>query len=149
LTSNQFHYNRIPVRLLPVNTYTADPALTSPPGDWLPPETRGPSRSWAGSPPALGDACDRQPARLAALLARIECGAGGVDESVVFRLGTSLTRLLTARQAVAASSEVVECFGGAGHMEDTGIARLLRDARVAFAMSEARVSGLPAEAGGR
>jgi acyl-CoA dehydrogenase len=68
--------------------------------------------------------------RLAALLGRIECGSATVDESVVFRLGASLTKLYTARQAVAGASEVVECFGGAGYMEDTGVARHLRDAQV-------------------
>lgn len=68
--------------------------------------------------------------RLAALLGRIECGAASVDEAVVFRLGASLTKLYTARQAVAGASEVIECFGGAGYMEDTGIARHLRDAQV-------------------
>jgi alkylation response protein AidB-like acyl-CoA dehydrogenase len=68
--------------------------------------------------------------RMAALLGRIECGTATVDETVIFRLGTSLTKLYTARQAVAGASEVVECFGGAGYMEDTGIARLLRDAQV-------------------
>jgi alkylation response protein AidB-like acyl-CoA dehydrogenase len=68
--------------------------------------------------------------RLAALLGRIECGTATVDEAVVFRLGTSLTKLYTARQAVAGASEVVECFGAAGYMEDTGIARVLRDAQV-------------------
>ncbi|HXM55524.1 MAG TPA: acyl-CoA dehydrogenase family protein [Candidatus Dormibacteraeota bacterium] len=68
--------------------------------------------------------------RLAALLGRIECGTASVDEAVVFRLGASLTKLYTARQAVAAASEVLEAFGGAGYMEDTGIARLLRDAQV-------------------
>src|SRR5207253_6857849 len=68
--------------------------------------------------------------RLAALLGRIECAAASVDEVVVFRLGASLTKLYTARQAVAGASEVVEAFGGPGYMEDTGIARLLRDAQV-------------------
>src|SRR5262249_5075699 len=68
--------------------------------------------------------------RMAALLGRIECGSASVDETVVFRLGTSLTKLYTARQAVAGTSEIVECFGGAGYMEDTGIARILRDAQV-------------------
>jgi acyl-CoA dehydrogenase len=68
--------------------------------------------------------------RLAALLGRIECGGATVDESVVFRLGASLTKLYTARQAVMGASEVVECFGAAGYMEDTGIARHLRDAQV-------------------
>jgi acyl-CoA dehydrogenase len=68
--------------------------------------------------------------RLATLFGRIECGTATVDESVVFRLGASLTKLYTARQAVTGASEVVECFGGAGYMEDTGIARHLRDAQV-------------------
>jgi hypothetical protein len=44
--------------------------------------------------------------RLAALLVRIECAAGSVDEVVVFRLGASLTKLYTARQAVVGASEV-------------------------------------------
>jgi alkylation response protein AidB-like acyl-CoA dehydrogenase len=68
--------------------------------------------------------------RLATLLGRIECGAASVDETVSFRLGASLTKVYTARQAVAGASEVIECFGGAGYMEDTGIARHLRDAQV-------------------
>src|SRR5262249_61605800 len=68
--------------------------------------------------------------RLAELLGRIECGVASVDDTMAFRLGTSLTKLYTARQAVAGASEVVESFGGAGYMEDTGIARLLRDAQV-------------------
>jgi alkylation response protein AidB-like acyl-CoA dehydrogenase len=38
--------------------------------------------------------------RLAALLGRIECGMAGVDELMVFRLATSLTKLYTAKQAV-------------------------------------------------
>ena len=68
--------------------------------------------------------------RLAALLGRIEQGAASVDETVVFRLGASLAKLYTGRQAVAGASEALECFGGAGYMEDTGIARHLRDAQV-------------------
>lgn len=31
---------------------------------------------------------------------------------------------------MAAASELVECFGGAGYIEDTGLPRLLRDAQV-------------------
>jgi acyl-CoA dehydrogenase len=108
------------------------------------------ARGYAASRTAFGRALDRLPLqrqvlvqlavqaeaalaltmRLAALLGRIECGTATVDESVVFRLGASLTKLYTARQAVAGASEVVECFGGAGYMEDTGIARHLRDAQV-------------------
>ncbi len=68
--------------------------------------------------------------RLAALMGRIECGVAGEEERQLFRVGTSLTKLWTARQAVACASEAIEAFGGAGYMEDTGIARLLRDAQV-------------------
>jgi hypothetical protein len=39
-------------------------------------------------------------------------------------------KLLTAKQAVAVTSEGLESFGGAGYVEDTGLPRLLRDAQV-------------------
>ena len=52
------------------------------------------------------------------------------DESAVLRLLTPLAKLYTARQAVAGMSEVLEAFGGAGYIEDTGLPRLLRDAQV-------------------
>ena len=41
-----------------------------------------------------------------------------------------ITKLTTAKQAVAAVSEVVEAFGGAGYVEDTGLPTLLRDTQV-------------------
>jgi hypothetical protein len=41
-----------------------------------------------------------------------------------------LAKLATARLAVAAAAECLECFGGAGYVEDTGIPRMLRDAQV-------------------
>jgi len=68
--------------------------------------------------------------RLAALMGRVECGVADEEERLLFRVCTSLSKLYTARQAVAAASEALEAFGGAGYMEDTGIARLLRDAQV-------------------
>jgi acyl-CoA dehydrogenase len=68
--------------------------------------------------------------RLAELLGRIERGLASPEEQLLFRLGSSLTKLYTARQAVAGASETVEAFGGAGYMEDTGIARLLRNSQV-------------------
>jgi len=68
--------------------------------------------------------------RLAALMGRVEYGVAGEEERLLFRVGTSLTKLYTARQAVAGASEAIEAFGGAGYMEDTGIGRLLRDAQV-------------------
>jgi len=68
--------------------------------------------------------------RLAALMGKVECGVASEEERLLFRVGTSLAKLYTAKQAVASASEAIEAFGGAGYMEDTGIARLLRDAQV-------------------
>lgn len=68
--------------------------------------------------------------RAVELLGREECGAATADESAVLRLLTPLAKLYTARQAVAGMSEVLELFGGAGYVEDTGLPRLLRDAQV-------------------
>ncbi|TME52950.1 MAG: acyl-CoA dehydrogenase, partial [Chloroflexi bacterium] len=45
-------------------------------------------------------------------------------------VGIALAKLYTAKQAVAVASEALECFGGQGYMEDTGLPRLLRDAQV-------------------
>jgi alkylation response protein AidB-like acyl-CoA dehydrogenase len=53
--------------------------------------------------------------------------SGGHDE---LRLVAPLAKLATGKLAVANASEYVECFGGAGYVEDTGIPRLLRDAQV-------------------
>jgi alkylation response protein AidB-like acyl-CoA dehydrogenase len=60
-------------------------------------------------------------------LGRVEHGAG---DPAVQRLVTPLVKLTTARQAVAGCSELLECFGGAGYVEDTGLPVLLRDAQV-------------------
>jgi hypothetical protein len=58
--------------------------------------------------------------------------AGELDESGarLLRLLTPLVKLTTARAAVHVASEVVEAFGGAGYVEDTGLPVLLRDAQV-------------------
>ena len=55
-----------------------------------------------------------------------------LDESGarLLRLVTPLVKLTTARAAVYVASEVVEAFGGAGYVEDTGLPVLLRDAQV-------------------
>jgi acyl-CoA dehydrogenase len=68
--------------------------------------------------------------RMAQLLGRIEAGATKPGEAAVFRIGIALAKLYTAKQAVAVASEAIECFGGQGYMEDTGLPRLLRDAQV-------------------
>ena len=68
--------------------------------------------------------------RMAQLLGRIETREATGGEAALFRLGIALTKLYTAKQAVAVVSEALECFGGQGYMEDTGLPRLLRDAQV-------------------
>jgi acyl-CoA dehydrogenase len=68
--------------------------------------------------------------RAVELLGLEEAGELAPREAVLLRLATPLAKLATARQAVAAASEVLESFGGAGYIEDTGLPRLLRDAQV-------------------
>ncbi len=46
------------------------------------------------------------------------------------RLLIPVTKLLTGKSVVAICSEAIECFGGAGYVEDTGLPQLLRDAQV-------------------
>jgi acyl-CoA dehydrogenase len=55
---------------------------------------------------------------------------GAAGDAALHRLLTPLVKLTTARQAVAGCSELLECFGGAGYVEDTGLPALLRDAQV-------------------
>ena len=52
------------------------------------------------------------------------------QEQELLRLLTPLVKLCTAKQAIAVCSEALECFGGAGYVEDTGLPMLLRDAQV-------------------
>jgi acyl-CoA dehydrogenase len=58
--------------------------------------------------------------------------AGEIDhgQTALLRLLTPLTKLITGKQAVAVVNEVVESFGGAGYVEDTGLPQLLRDTQV-------------------
>ncbi len=51
-------------------------------------------------------------------------------ERELFRLVVPLAKLVTGKQGVAVASEVLEAFGGAGYVEDTGLPRLMRDAQV-------------------
>lgn len=64
------------------------------------------------------------------LLGRREHGEATETQDRLLRIITPVAKLLTGRQAVAVTSEVVEAFGGAGYIEDTGIPALLRDAQV-------------------
>lgn len=67
---------------------------------------------------------------VAELLGRQECGTATPEDLARLRLLIPVAKLYTAKQAVAVASEALECFGGAGYIEDTGLPRLLRDAQV-------------------
>jgi acyl-CoA dehydrogenase len=67
---------------------------------------------------------------VAALLGRNEAGAASEQQQKLLRLLTPIAKALTGRQAVAVLTEAIEAFGGAGYVEDTGVALLLRDAHV-------------------
>jgi alkylation response protein AidB-like acyl-CoA dehydrogenase len=64
------------------------------------------------------------------LMGREEAGEASAEQKSLLRLLTPVAKLLTGRQAVQILSEVVESFGGAGYVEDTGLPLLLRDAQV-------------------
>jgi alkylation response protein AidB-like acyl-CoA dehydrogenase len=66
----------------------------------------------------------------ASLVGRAEAGVATEDERRRLRALIPLAKLTTGKQAVALASEALECFGGAGYVEDTGLPRLLRDAQV-------------------
>lgn len=67
---------------------------------------------------------------VAVLLGRMEQGVATTEELRVLRGLIPLAKLTLGKQAVAFASEALECFGGAGYIEDTGLPRLLRDAQV-------------------
>jgi alkylation response protein AidB-like acyl-CoA dehydrogenase len=67
---------------------------------------------------------------LVELLGRDEGGELDAGEAALLRLLTPLAKANTGKQAAAGASELVEAFGGAGYVEDTGIPVLLRDGQV-------------------
>ena len=67
---------------------------------------------------------------VAGLMGREEAGKASAEQKGLLRLLTPVAKLLTGRQVVHILSEVVESFGGAGYVEDTGLPMLLRDAQV-------------------
>ncbi|MGO8969237.1 MAG: acyl-CoA dehydrogenase family protein [Myxococcaceae bacterium] len=68
--------------------------------------------------------------RAVELLGREETEGTSDDEQLLARVLQPVVKLYTARHAVAHASEVLEAFGGAGYVEDTGLPVLLRDAQV-------------------
>ena len=67
---------------------------------------------------------------LVELIGRDESGDITAEQADLLRLLTSIAKLTTGRQAAAIASEVLEAFGGAGYIEDTGLPLLLRDSQV-------------------
>jgi alkylation response protein AidB-like acyl-CoA dehydrogenase len=67
---------------------------------------------------------------LVALIGRQEANELEGEQAALLRILTPISKLLTAKQAVACVSEAIEAFGGAGYVEDTGLPALLRDAQV-------------------
>lgn len=67
---------------------------------------------------------------VAHLLGRVEHGTAQPHEAALLRLLTPLAKLWTGKMAVKLCSEALECFGGAGYIEDTSLPQLLRDAQV-------------------
>ena len=67
---------------------------------------------------------------LVELNGRLEHNEIDAEQRALLRLLTPLTKLVTGKQAVSVVSEVIESFGGAGYVEDTGLPQLLRDTHV-------------------
>ncbi len=66
----------------------------------------------------------------ALLLGKEEMKVADEIESGTLRLLIPLVKLYTAKEGVAIASEVIESFGGAGYVEDTGLPQILRNAQV-------------------
>jgi putative acyl-CoA dehydrogenase len=67
---------------------------------------------------------------LAELLGRDELGQASPEESAMLRMLTPIAKLYTGKAAMAITSEAMECIGGAGYIEDTGMPALHRNAQV-------------------
>ena len=68
--------------------------------------------------------------RVAELLGAHETSQANASEESLLRILTPIAKLTTAKQAVSSTSELLEAFGGAGYVEDTGLPALHRDAQV-------------------
>lgn len=75
-------------------------------------------------------ACDVLVLATAELWGKDETGQATAEESALLRLMITLAKLYTGKRVVQCTSEILEMFGGAGYIEDTGFPRLLRDAQV-------------------
>lgn len=57
-------------------------------------------------------------------------GMIGEQDGLLMRLMLPVAKMYTGKMAVAVVSEGLECFGGQGYIEDTGLPGILRDAQV-------------------
>jgi putative acyl-CoA dehydrogenase len=67
---------------------------------------------------------------VAELLGKDELKKASPQESASLRLLMPVTKLYSAKLGVALASEMLESFGGAGYIEDTGLPVILRNAQV-------------------
>lgn len=67
---------------------------------------------------------------VAELTGRSETREISDDDALLLRMLTPVMKLTTGKQSVMVASEVLESFGGAGYVEDTGLPVLLRDSQV-------------------
>jgi len=84
-------------------------------------------RAWMAQIAAIYEATTAMTFRAAQLLGQVERGTG---DQTLARVVLPLTKMAVSRQAVWATSNLIESFGGAGYLEDTGLPRMLRDAHV-------------------
>lgn len=68
--------------------------------------------------------------RCCELTGRAEHGVASPDEERVLRGLTPVAKLATARWAVAGVAEAMECLGGVGYCEDSGLPALVRNTHV-------------------
>ncbi|HET6975744.1 MAG TPA: acyl-CoA dehydrogenase family protein [Pyrinomonadaceae bacterium] len=67
---------------------------------------------------------------VAELTGRSETREISDEDAFLLRVLTPVMKLTTGKQSVMVASEVLEAFGGAGYVEDTGLPLLLRDSQV-------------------
>ena len=68
--------------------------------------------------------------RCAVLTGKAEHGTASADEVALLRALTPITKAATARWAVAGAAEAMECVGGVGYCEDSGLPMLVRNTHV-------------------
>ena len=68
--------------------------------------------------------------RCCELMGKVEHGSASEDETALLRGLTPLTKLATARWAIAGATEAMESVGGVGYCEDSGLPAVVRNAHV-------------------